>query len=238
MIRGGDQIPLQWSSAALPLFVPDLPSFLWWHDGLNENRELLNILSEAVNRLIIDSSRTDGSTVRSLMKEKSNSVAISDLNWAGLTPWRTAIAGLYDHPQCKLCMESLSLIEIDCETPFKESLQAQLLVSWIASALKWKWGERPNLINSTQAVSKVIIHAKKNSDEKLQRVRLVSGRSEFVISDESNCPYLRCEIFVEGKSLGSQVIHVPPRSLSKELSKELSILSHDQVYERTIRFLG
>src|SRR6185503_18040748 len=31
IIRGGDQIPLQWSSAALPLIVPDLPRFLWWH---------------------------------------------------------------------------------------------------------------------------------------------------------------------------------------------------------------
>ena len=238
MIRGGEQIPLQWSSAALPLFVPDLPRFLWWYDNLNENSELLNILCESVDRLIIDSSQTDGIAIRTLMKEKRDVLAISDLNWAGLTPWRTAIAGLYDHPQCRLCMESLSLIEIECETPFKECWQAQLLISWIGSALQWKWEELPNLINSKQAGTKVMIHASSGSEEKLLRVRLVSGRSEFVISQELQCPYLRCEILVEGINLGSQVIHLPQRSLSALLSRELSILSRDQVYEKTIGFLG
>jgi glucose-6-phosphate dehydrogenase assembly protein OpcA len=238
MIRGGDELPLQWSSAALPLFVPDLPRFLWWHDSLKENTKLLNILCESVDRLIIDSSQTDGFAIRALMKDKKDLLAISDLNWAGLTPWRTAIAGLYDHPQCRLCMESLSLIEIECETPFKECWQAQLLIGWIGSALQWKWGEGQNLINSKEAATRVMIQSSKSSEEQLQRVRLVSGRSEFVISQELHCPYLRCEIFVEGKNLGSQVIHLPQRSISAHLSRELSILSHDQVYERTITFLG
>jgi len=238
MIRGGDQMPLQWSSAALPLFVPDLPCFLWWHDKFNEKNELLNILCESVDRLIIDSSKTDGSAIRALMKSNKDSVAMSDLNWAGLTPWRTAIAGLYDHPQCRLCLESLSLIEIESETPHEECWQAQLLTGWMGSAFQWKRGDYPDLINSKQTITNVVLRTTRSSEEKLLRVKLVSGKSEFVISKEQTCPYLRSEVFVDGKNLGSQVIRIPELSLSGLLSKELSILNHDQIYEKTISFLG
>src|ERR1041385_3477291 len=33
MIRGYKESALQWSSAVVPLIVPDLPVFLWWHES-------------------------------------------------------------------------------------------------------------------------------------------------------------------------------------------------------------
>jgi len=237
MIRGANESPLQWSSAVLPLLVPDLPVFLWWHESVRVNTDLLKVLTESVDRLIIDTSRAEGDhhEVLSLMKEQGEWLAISDLNWAALTPWRAAVAGLYDHPECRPCLENLNRIEIECESQFRECRQAQLFTGWMASTMNWKWAGRPNLVNGARKIVIVETHASSGNQDRLVLVRLRSDRSEFVVSRQGQ--YLRCEIVIEGRNRGSQLIQLPLESLSTFLSKELMILGHDRIYEKAIRFL-
>jgi glucose-6-phosphate dehydrogenase assembly protein OpcA len=238
VIRGDKETALQWSSAVVPLIVPDLPVFLWWHESARENVELLKLLTESVDRLIIDTGRTQGDhlAVLPLMEEKGEWLAISDFNWARLTPWRIAIAGLYDHPECRPCLKTIERIEIDCESASQECWQAQLFSAWMASCMNWKWAGRPNMLNSAQSRLIVETRITKGDRDHLRRVRLTSRRSDFVVTQQDR--YLRSEVFIEGNSRGSQLIQIPDESLSSFLAKELLILDHDRIYEKAIRFLG
>jgi glucose-6-phosphate dehydrogenase assembly protein OpcA len=238
LIRGQKQSALQWSSAVVPLLLPDLPVFLWWHESAGEDMELLELLAESADRLILDTSRAEGDhlTVLPLMRDKGEWLAISDFNWARLTPWRIAIAGLYDHPECRPCLKTLERIEIDCESPFSECWQAQLFAGWMGSAMDWKWSGRPNMLNSAQSIVVVETRMIKGAVEQIRRVRLRSKRSEFIVTLQDH--YLQSEIWIEGNSRGSQMIQIAEESLSTLLAKELTIPGHDRIYEKTIRFLG
>jgi glucose-6-phosphate dehydrogenase assembly protein OpcA len=238
MIRGDKESALQWSTAVVPLIVPDLPVFLWWHESPRQNLELLKLLTESVDRLIIDTGRVEGDhlTVLPLMEEQGEWLAISDFNWARLTPWRIAFAGLYDHPECRPCLKTIDRIEIDCEAPSHECWQAQLLTGWLGSSMNWKWAGRPNMMNSAQSIVIVETRINKGPRDRLLKVRLLSKRSEFVVTRQDR--YLRSEVVIEGNQLGSQLIQIPDESLSAFLAKELTILDHDRIYEKAIRFLG
>ena len=238
MIHAGERDASQWSSVVLPLIVPDLPVFLWWHDRPDSDPDLLNAVLEACDRLIIDSELLQNmSYIVDLMKTHGDWLAISDLNWAKLTPWRTAIAGFFDDPGCRPCFESLTHIEVECESPLKESRKAHLLLAWLASSLNWKWAERPNLQNSKQEYISVNLRCTQSDSDRLRKVRLIARDSEFVISIVPDASYLQSEFTIQEEKRGMQLIQLREQTLSAFLNKEVTILGHDRVYERAIQFL-
>jgi glucose-6-phosphate dehydrogenase assembly protein OpcA len=235
MIRAGGRDPLQWSSAVLPLLVPDLPVFLWWSDSLTSDQELLNTLAESSDRLIVDSmTRGSLSIVQQLMKQHSPWLAISDLNWARLTPWRLALANLYDQPECRPCLENITRMEIECTSPNRESAQTDLMRAWLAAGLKWK------SLEANGKGEKVALSLQRNRGELelLQRVSLFSPSSEFTVTLADDHAYLRAETFIDGKARGSQLVRIASQTLAEFLRKELSIIGHDQIYESAVRFLA
>ena len=239
MIHAGERDASQWSSVVLPLLVPDLPVFLWWHDRPDSDLDLLNAVLEACDRLIIDSALLrELSSIFELMKTHGDWLSISDLNWARLTPWRSAIAGFYEHPVCRPCFDELTHIEVECASPFQESRNALLLLGWLASSLNWKWAERPHLQNSKQQRITVTLHCSQSNSDQLRSVRLISRDSEFVVSVLPDALYLQSEITIQKEKRGTQLVKLPEQNLSAFLNKEVTILGHDRIYERAIQFLG
>ncbi|MCI0603643.1 glucose-6-phosphate dehydrogenase assembly protein OpcA [bacterium] len=238
MIHAGERDASQWSSVVLPLLVPDLPVFLWWHDRPDSDLDLLNAVLEACDRLIIDSALLQNlSTITDLMKNHGDWLAISDLNWSRLTPWRSAIAGFYEHSLCRPCFEELTQIEVECGSPFQESRKALLLVGWLASSLNLKWAEKPHLLNSRQERIAVNLHCGRSDSDQLQSVRLISRNSEFLVSAMPDVSYLQSQITIQKQNQGTQLIKLPEQDLSAFLNKEVTILGHDRIYERAIQFL-
>ncbi|MGH9857188.1 MAG: glucose-6-phosphate dehydrogenase assembly protein OpcA, partial [Acidobacteriota bacterium] len=89
MIHAGERDPYQWSSIVLPLIMPDVSVFLWWKDHPEADLPLLNAILEVCDRLILDSSSCRNlKSIVGLMDAHGEWLAISDLNWARLTPWR------------------------------------------------------------------------------------------------------------------------------------------------------
>jgi glucose-6-phosphate dehydrogenase assembly protein OpcA len=86
--------PVAMPSAVVSLLIPDLPTFLLWNGDLGDHRELLLGLAHEATRLILDS---DECGLKTVVEASSLSVAVTDLAWARLTPWREALASLTDN---------------------------------------------------------------------------------------------------------------------------------------------
>jgi glucose-6-phosphate dehydrogenase assembly protein OpcA len=236
MIHAGDRDPFQWSSIVLPLIVPDVPVFLWWRDHPDEDVPLLNSVLEVCDRLILDSASSNNfKTIIDVMNAHGEWLAISDLNWAKMTPWRHAIANFYDHLTCGSRLEEIEQIKIEFESPFERAGQAYLLLGWLASSLKWNWtGVTDFRTAAGNPIHVEIIH-RSNPLDRLLNVNLLSQNAEFKVSLSEDSLYLRTEVTLHQQQRGVQLVNIPSRSLSVLLGKELSILGHDSVYERTIR---
>src|SRR5260370_19208132 len=144
LVAGGSFVG-ELPSAPLPLLIPDLPVFLWWHDIFKLNDSLFEALCRGANRLIVDSVAflPEGlSAISQLCDSRDHMrVGISDINWARLTFWRGLLASFYDVPQHLIALEALSAIEVDYSAPESSAQmiapQAMLIPGCLASRLGW-----------------------------------------------------------------------------------------------------
>jgi glucose-6-phosphate dehydrogenase assembly protein OpcA len=141
-------------SAALPLLVSDLSTFLWWRATVQTADKVFANLLRAADRLVIDSAefadtRRDLTEVNKLFTEQlSKRVGISDLNWARLTFWRGLLADFYDVPAYQPLLNSIDHVRVDYVGPERApetvAPQALLIAGWLASRLGWELaGEQP-----------------------------------------------------------------------------------------------
>ncbi len=119
------------------LLPEDLPSWLWWNGSLDERPEILNQLSSATQRLIIDSAIGDPIHCLDLLQEKiKEGQAINDLNWLRLRNWRESLAMVFDPPTRRDSLEKVVKLDIDIQG--KNPVQGLLLAAWLADRLGWQ----------------------------------------------------------------------------------------------------
>jgi glucose-6-phosphate dehydrogenase assembly protein OpcA len=134
-------------SAALPLLVPDLATFVWWRDVLKVSDKVFDTLLQATDRLVIDSAEfVDPAselieTNQLFNQENYIQVGISDLNWARLTAWRGLLADFYDVPAYQPLLDGVDHVRIDYVAPERGPVsvapQALLIAGWLSSRLGW-----------------------------------------------------------------------------------------------------
>jgi len=147
-------------SAALPLLVPDLTTFLWWQTFLRAESEspdrVFEALLRASDRLVIDSAgfldpHAELQALTGLFNNQDyGHVGISDLNWARLTSWRALLAGFYDVSAYQKLLAAVDTVRIDYLAPASPgpsadaaaagaavAPQALLIAGWLASRLGW-----------------------------------------------------------------------------------------------------
>ncbi len=134
-------------SAALPLVVSDLSTFLWWRDALQSHDKIFDRLVRATDRLVIDSLEIIDPHSQLLQINKLFStdnykqVGISDLNWARLTLWRGLLADFYDVPAHHASLDQIVHVRVDYVEPAQQPTtvapQALLITGWLASRLGW-----------------------------------------------------------------------------------------------------
>jgi len=146
-------------SAALPLVIPDLTTFIWWRTGLADSDKVFDVLLRASDRLVVDSAefadpQSELLALTRLFDNKGYAhVGISDLNWARLTSWRALLAGFYDVPAYQPLLDNVDTLRIDYIAPETAQAksgqdarapsttaiapQALLIAGWLASRLGW-----------------------------------------------------------------------------------------------------
>src|SRR6185437_8135709 len=66
MLNARGKFVRELASAALPLLIPDVPTFLWWRDELKTDDKAFVAFSGAANRLVLDTAEV-GETEATLL---------------------------------------------------------------------------------------------------------------------------------------------------------------------------
>src|SRR5919199_1155197 len=135
-------------SLAGPLLVPDLPVFLWYPNGDIPRSPERDAMAALADRLVLDPGAAGDCeaslrSIRSLLQE-SSALAVGDLQWAALSPWRSLVADLFDHPHRAGELAKIRRVEILHDRVGE--CRALLFVGWLSAALGW----RPELANRTE----------------------------------------------------------------------------------------
>ncbi len=114
------------ASIVLPLVRSDLPVFLRWRGPLPEDAEPFGALLGVADRLIIDSREWAGPGAGyAALRAAFGEVAVSDISWRRLEPWRRAVAeqGRPAGPSVRMAVDG-------------PALEARLLAAWLGSRLR------------------------------------------------------------------------------------------------------
>lgn len=136
----------QLASIASPLLVPDLPDVLWWSADPSDSALLFKELVTVCDRLIVDSAMalTTASALHDLrgfvggMREH---IALGDLAWARLAPWRRLTAQFFDAPGALAILDLIDEVTItygNSAHQWPGLSSALLYAGWLGSRLGWR----------------------------------------------------------------------------------------------------
>ncbi len=138
-------------NVTLPLIVSGLPAHLWWRAGRFAPPAHFEQILRVADHVIVDSARfpnpeADLRMLAARFETGVETLKITDLNWARITPWRELVAQCFDHPGRRPYLDRLTEVRIayEAESPrvLTQRAQAMLLAGWLASRLKWEFRER------------------------------------------------------------------------------------------------
>ena len=248
-------------SAVVPLLVPDLPVFLWWQDLHRLDDDTLQPLSRAADRLVIDSVDLAGmdlelDSIEELFKRQRNeSIAVSDINWARLTSWRALLANFYDVQEYRVALADLEYVRVDYGRPLGKAngiaTQALLIAGWLASRLNWRIESQREEAKKTLFVARRTdggavtlelneVERPEMKPGRLARVELqsaVSGAS-FVVQRAENGLHLETQATLEDRLCPGRTLPVRNRSTAELLAREMEILARDTTYEAAVSVAG
>jgi glucose-6-phosphate dehydrogenase assembly protein OpcA len=260
-LKARGQFVVELPSAALPLLVSDLSTFVWWRDTLDNSESVFRNLLAAADRLVIDSAEFEDPhrellQVHKLFQQQNQRLGISDLNWARLTFWRGLLADFYDVPAYREALDEIEQVQIDYVAPAKApqtvAPQAMLFMGWLASRLGWTF------LRANEGTNEVIefefsrsapaeqrpIKLKLNRVEtgtrkpgRLVQVQLQSTSdhsASFKVARSADNVHLFTEAQLGTAVYPGSVLPVRNRSAAHLLAREMEILCNDQIYQEAV----
>ena len=246
------------ATAAEPLLVPDIPTFLWWKDIPHYEDKLFARIVELSDRVVIDSAafdrpREDMLRVARLVSEHPR-IALSDLSWGRLTTLRNLLAGFWDVADYREHLDRLDAVEIEFAQPVaaagQTSAQALLVAGWLGSRLGWELvsaGETSDGGGCTFRLRSaghefdlrlvVADGVEESAGITVRRVTLVrDGAAEFEARMSRDWTKLETTARVGQAREVGRVLGWGARTEGQRLSRELALLSRDRVYEEAASF--
>ncbi len=245
-------------SAAVPLLVSDLPTFLYWHDSAHFKLDSFARLSHAADRVVIDSAmfrnpHADVLALREFVEDVDEHAAVSDLNWARLTAWRALLAGFFDAPESRALLERVSGVRIEyvAHERAEEEVapQALMILGWLASRMEWQSAgghieeveARAKRVSLEKNGRRIAVELKSVDRPEMRRGRLARVRLElddaqtiFEVFRSEDGVYLETCAQAGAESRRERVFKVRNRSTGNLLGRELEIPYHDRIYEESI----
>jgi glucose-6-phosphate dehydrogenase assembly protein OpcA len=237
------------------LLVPDVPSVLLWKAAVAAGDPLLLQLCGLVDKMIIDSSEEPepSATLRGwnvFARAHDRDFQAGDLAWAHLTPWRSALAHLFDAQNMRDLLRSLQSVEttftVSSGPPHSGASQGLLLYAWLHSRLGWTarahiegdWLSGVTAGSTAEAVSvtfrAVPVGARRKGPGGLEEVKIVfAGGAHVLLASADDHASVRTRIESGGK-VQESVLWVRDRDERAVLAAELEVLDHDRVYEEAL----
>jgi glucose-6-phosphate dehydrogenase assembly protein OpcA len=228
-------------SFAGPLLVPDLPVFLWYPGEFSPRSQEFAAMAELADRIIVDSAASESheACLREIaaLIEAPEMPAIGDLQWVGLSPWRSLLADTFDAPERAGDLEKIACVEV-LYAPGGEN-RALLLVGWLASTLGWKPESRNGVgqnIEFTGPSGRIIVDRSPDSpDARLRRIRLYSPEYSFQVSRHRELSHVRTTVMRGDELLAERTVHLGSFDLGVLVGEELRYRGRDEAYEGALR---
>src|SRR5918996_2270331 len=228
-------------SLAGPLLVPDLPVFLWYPGEFSPHSVEFAAMADLADRIIVDSAASESheACLREIvaLTEDPEMPAIGDLQWVGLSPWRSLLADTFDAPERVGYLQEIERAEV-LYAPGGEN-RALLLVGWLASALGWKPeskgsdGQNIEFSGSSGRIS--VMLSPDSPDARLRRIRLYSPEYSFQVSRHREFSDVRTTVMRGDELLAERTVHLGSFDLGVLVGEELRYRGRDEAYEGSLR---
>ncbi len=236
----------------LPLLVPDLPVFLWWHDEPPLTGHLFRELLETCDRVVVDSAgfeteRATSTLVGLQQLVEEGGVAVSDLNWSRLSHWRELVAQCFDAPPGRQYLDKLDRVEVRIASRHgrePDIAEGLLTVGWLASRLGWALEDGRRFRTGAMAfglkgtAGAVAVELRPESTyrgEGLHSIWLeAAGRATLAVTrvpDDETCVTVTVEMPEGGHS---RVVRIGMPSEAALLSEELEKQGRETVFEEAL----
>jgi glucose-6-phosphate dehydrogenase assembly protein OpcA len=228
-------------SLAGPLLIPDLPVFLWYPGEFSPGSLEFAAMADLADRIIVDSAASENheTCLREIaaLIEDPEMPAIGDLQWVGLSPWRSLLADTFGAPERAGDLERIESAEV-LYAPGGEN-RALLLVGWLASTLGWK-PESANRggqnIEFSGPSGRIIVDLSPDSpDARLRRIRLYSEEYSFQVSRHREFSDVRTTVMRGDELLAERTVHLGSFDLGVLVGEELRYRGRDEAYEGSLR---
>jgi glucose-6-phosphate dehydrogenase assembly protein OpcA len=146
IVARGDRVQ-DLDKVVVPLMVSGLPVGLWWRAGRATQLEHFEKILRYVDRVYVDSEWFPDPamglpTLLEVIRKSSGRTAITDLNWARLTPWRELAAECFDSPDTRPYLNHVNEVWIEYRQGASGAHdclgQGLLFAGWLAGRLGWK----------------------------------------------------------------------------------------------------
>lgn len=244
-------------SVVTTLLLPGVPVFIWWPGDPPMQHALLEQMVELCDRMIVDSgdftsSARDVAGLAQVSREQRSQCAVSDLNWARLTPWRELLAQLYDLPHVRPFFAMPTRITVSSDgsggTPAGFSAQALLLAGWLCARLGWapvRLDGASLRCDASGRSLEIVFESEvgaRGGQRALARFTLAGEihgtRATIAIRSDGGAEGLSVDVDVEGEASVRHTAHFPARTGALLLCEELEVFSHDDVYEESLAVAG
>jgi glucose-6-phosphate dehydrogenase assembly protein OpcA len=245
------------ASAIAPLLVPDAPVFLWWKDIPHYEDKLFSRLTTMADRVVLDSScfdhpHEDLQRLSQIIKEHPQFMTASDLNWGRLTAWRTLVASFWDVADYRPYLDKIDGVVVEYDAPDFAPQQiapkALLVTGWLASRLGWSIKEASRhedkssvsfQLSANERVVNVEMDATTragHADGMLVALTLSvkDAGAEFHVALSDDRKKLVTEARIDGQHTIGRVLSYEGKSEGQRLSRELSLLKRDLIYEQAL----
>jgi glucose-6-phosphate dehydrogenase assembly protein OpcA len=228
-------------SLAGPLLIPDLPVFLWYPGEFSPRSLEFAAMADLADRIIVDSAASENheACLREIaaLIEDPEMPAIGDLQWVGLSPWRSLLADTFGAPERAGDLEKIESAEV-LYAPGGEN-RALLLVGWLASTLGWKPESRngggQNIEFSGPSGRISVVLSPDSPDARMRRIRLYSPEYSFQVSRHRELSDVRTTVMRGDKLLAERTVHLGSFDLGVLVREELRYRGRDEAYEGALR---
>ena len=232
---------LHLESLAGPLLIPDLPVFLWYPGEFSPRSQEFAAMADLADRIIVDSAASENheACLREIeaLIEDPEMPAIGDLQWVGLSPWRSLLADTFGVPERAGDLEKIESAEVLYAPGGKN--RVLLLIGWLASTLGWK-PESANRggqnIEFSGPSGRIIVDLSPDSpDARLRRIRLYSEEYSFQVSRHREFSDVRTTVMRGDELLAERTVHLGSFDLGVLVGEELRYRGRDEAYEGALR---
>ncbi len=232
---------LHLESLAGPLLIPDLPVFLWYPGEFSPRSQEFAVMADLADRIIVDSAASENheACLREIatLIEDPEMPAIGDLQWVGLSPWRSLLADTFGAPERGGDLQKIESAEILYAPGGKN--RVLLLIGWLASTLGWKpesadrGGQN---IEFSGPSGRIIVDLSPDSpDARLRRIRLYSEEYSFQVSRHREFSDVRTTVMRGDELLAERTVHLGSFDLGVLVGEELRYRGRDETYEGSLR---